>query len=87
MKLQRGSLVRCDDDFSLERNHYQYNYPHRNDYLIVSGLVTHNPTGQLLCTFEELSIPVPLAADFFTELQTPDEGNAIIRSIKNFLTK
>jgi hypothetical protein len=87
MSLQRGSLVRCNYDFFAERLTFKYNYPHQGDYLEVRGLATHHPSGEILCTFEELLLPVPLAAYHFTELQTPDEGSVIIRSVMKFLTK
>lgn len=89
MHLQRGSLVICNTNFDEERNLYPHAYPYKGDLLIVRGLAPHYPSGQMLCTFEELvgKIRIPLAEGNFDELQTPEEGDAILRRIKNFLTK
>jgi len=87
--LQRGSLVVCDYNFDRERMTYkQHPYPYKGDLLIVSGLMRHYD-GQLLCTFEELKnkLTIPLGAICFKELQTPEEGDAIISHFKKYLTK
>jgi len=79
MGLQRGSL----------RAYYTHPYPHAGDLLVVRGLAEHLPSGQMLCTFEELvnKMPIPLAEGNFDEMQTPDEGNAILTFVKKILTK
>lgn len=85
-KIQRGSLLKCLSDFIQERATYKYNYPHWGDYLIVSGVARHYPTGELLLTFEDLKIPVPLAENNFRVVQTAQEGQVILQYIKNLLT-
>lgn len=85
---QRGSLVICDYDFERERSQHGHSYPHKGDLLIVRGVGLHS-TGEQLCTFEELymKLRIPLASRCFVELQTPEEGDAILRRVKNLLTK
>lgn len=89
MSLQRGSLVQCNNDFERERQYYHHPYPFAGDLLVVRGLAQHLPSGQMLCTFEELvnKMPIPLAEANFDEMQTPEEGEAILTHVKKILTK
>jgi hypothetical protein len=89
MQVQRGSIVKCIADFTDEHEAHGYTYPKMGEYLVVRGLATHYPTGELLLTFEEYYglLPFPLAAYCFKELQTPDEGDALIKRVMKLLTK
>ena len=79
----------CMSDFLQEREIYRHKYPFWGDLLTVRGISTHYATGEQLLTFEETAgqLPIPLAAGNFKELQTPEEGQAIIGRVMKLLTK
>ena len=82
MSLQRGSLVVCVYDFWREKEQYpNYKFPNIDDLLVVRGTATNYSNGRRMCTFEELYtvLPLPLLAEKFVELQTPEEGEAILK--------
>lgn len=87
MIIQRGSLVECNYEFSLERQRYGYEYPHAGDLLTVRGFMRDPESGETLLTFEELSLPVGVFAYHFFEIQTPEEGDAAITKVKKVLTQ
>lgn len=90
MEFERGCLVVCEDSFEPERRQYpQYPYPHKGDVLTVSGKGRHFNTQDLMLTFEELRniIPFPLVAEFFTIVQTAQEGKDIMEKVSQILKK
>jgi hypothetical protein len=87
--MHRGSIVRCNTDFPEERKEWRHPYPYAGDLLVISGLNRHYPSGKLLLTFEETrtTLTIPLSEDCFDEVQTPEEGNAILQKIRQILMK
>lgn len=86
-KPNRGDIVRCKHDFSLERMKYHYNYPRIGDILTVNGVATEFSTKKYLLSFVELKIPVPLYAYHFDLIQSIWEGDDILQEIDNLLQK
>jgi hypothetical protein len=72
-----GSLVVPNYDFARERTLYRYDYPTMDKILTVNKVQFDELENQMLW-FDELKIPIPLAAICFDEVQDEAEGDCIL---------
>lgn len=68
-----GSLVECITDFSsLKKQWPQFNFPSKNDILVVSQINKHLAFGFNLISFEEFYHPTGIHEKHFRELDIPE---------------
>jgi len=72
-----NSLVTPNYDFATERQLYRYDYPTMDRILTVNKIQFDELENQMLW-FDELKIPIPLAAVCFDEVQDEEEGDAVL---------